>query len=100
MTMTDVFWYQPLCVTFQNGAERLFMGVHDALDFLENEWPMRKGIHYQKAISQCEAALRRTVSGDVAREAFVAACVEAALPCKSGNIASLRQSGRGIHVAA
>jgi hypothetical protein len=84
MTIIDIPWHQPVSVQLQNGAERRFIGAYDALDFLENEWPIRKGTHYQDAIRLCRSALTLSTSGAVAREAFLAACLEAALPWTPG----------------
>jgi hypothetical protein len=81
MQINDIPWRQSITVKLQNGAVRHFIGAYDALDFLENEWPLRKGSHYQNAITQCRAALSRAAPAEVAREAFIASCIEAALVC-------------------
>lgn len=47
--MREVPWRVPLSVTLQNGMNRQFCGVYDALDFLENEWPMH-GKHQARAV--------------------------------------------------
>ncbi|MCJ8518840.1 hypothetical protein ABID21_001730 [Pseudorhizobium tarimense] len=73
-------WRAPVNVRLQCGLERTFLSVHDALDFLENEWPLRRGERYQRAVRKCRAALRRLVPDEVAREAFIAACFEAGMP--------------------
>lgn len=85
MKIIDIPWLQPITVTLQSGAIRQFAGAYDALDFLENEWPVRKGPHYDNTISLCRAALNRTVSAEVAREAFIASCLEAGLAWTSGH---------------
>ncbi|MDH6266684.1 hypothetical protein M2360_002080 [Rhizobium sp. SG_E_25_P2] len=81
MQANDIPWRQPITVQLQNGAARHFSGAYDALDFLENEWPLRKGRHYLNALTQCRAALCRAAPAEVAREAFIASCIEAALVC-------------------
>ncbi|MBB1248029.1 MULTISPECIES: DUF982 domain-containing protein [unclassified Rhizobium] len=81
MQINDIPWRQTITVQLQNGAFRHFAGAYDALDFLENEWPVRKGRHYENAITQCRAALCRAAPVEVAREAFIASCIEAALVC-------------------
>lgn len=73
-------WQSPLTVRFQCGLERTFSSVYEALDFLENEWPVRRGARYGLAVKLCRRALNRAVPAAVAREAFVAACLEAGLP--------------------
>ena len=56
---------------------RMFSSVYEALDFLENEWPVKTGNRYRNAIAACRGALNRTTPVRVARDAFVAACYEA-----------------------
>jgi len=62
-------------VPMQNGLERRFASPHDAVDFLENEWPIK----YERVIKSCHGAINRQIPLAVSREAFVAACVEAEL---------------------
>ncbi|MBD9650191.1 DUF982 domain-containing protein [Ensifer sp. NPDC090286] len=72
-------WGVPLSVRLQSGAERLFSTVFDALDFLENEWPVRNGQTYKAAVDSCREALNGRAPASVAREAFVGACIEAGM---------------------
>jgi hypothetical protein len=81
--LADVYFSVPLHVVFSNGVTRTFDSVHDTLDFLENEWPLRQGERYKRACDKCRAALRRMTPIAVAREAFVAACLEAGLPVEA-----------------
>jgi len=60
--------------------ERTFTGIYDALDFLENEWPLRHGERHDRAVKTCRRALNGIVPAIVAREAFVAAYLEAGMP--------------------
>ncbi|MFN7093282.1 MAG: DUF982 domain-containing protein [Allorhizobium sp.] len=76
----DMPWRVPVNVRLQCGLEKTFLSVHDALDFLENEWPLRRGERYERALRKCRGALRRFVPLEVAREAFIAACFEAGMP--------------------
>lgn len=101
MKTIDIPWHQPIVVKLQSGAERRFAGAYDALDFLENEWPLRHGRHYDSAKSLCRAALNRTISSEVAREAFIASCLEAGLDCMSRvDIPSRAVTGRRFGAAA
>lgn len=100
MKIIDIPWHLPITVQFKNGTERRFMGAYDALDFLENEWPVRKGRHYESAKSLCRAALNRSISSEAAREAFIASCLEAGLPWTAGHDITPLSRGRHIHVAA
>jgi|EndMetStandDraft_4_1072995.scaffolds.fasta_scaffold162798_2 hypothetical protein len=100
MKIIDIPWHQPITVQLQNGTERRFTGAYDALDFLENEWPVRKGRHYESAKSLCRAALMRSIATEVAREAFIASCLEAGLPWTVGDSFVPPSRGRPVHVAA
>jgi hypothetical protein len=81
--LADIFFATPLHVHLSNGLSRTFDSVNDTLDFLENEWPLRHGERYKRACEKCHAALRRQTPVAVAREAFVAACLEAGLPVQA-----------------
>ncbi|MCV9965682.1 DUF982 domain-containing protein [Pararhizobium sp. BT-229] len=80
MTIRDIPWTHPLKVTLCSGLERTFSTVYEALDFLENEWPLKRGERYDRAVVCCQRALKRMTPPAVAREAFVAACLEAGMP--------------------
>lgn len=80
MAVRDVLWTHPLKVTLRSGLERTFGSVYEALDFLQNEWPLKQGERYGRAISSCRRALDRMTPAAVAREAFIAACQEADMP--------------------
>jgi hypothetical protein len=80
MAYHDVLWTLPLNVTLRAGFDRTFDSVYDASLFLENEWPLRRGEFYDRAVSACRRALNRTTPSTVAREAFIAACLEAGMP--------------------
>lgn len=79
MMLNSVRWFAPVMVSFLPGAERQFDCVHDALDYLEHEWPISGGRHREHAKRALRAALARQLSAEEAREAFVAACVEAGI---------------------
>jgi hypothetical protein len=80
MLLNEVPWTIPLTVRLSNGLTRNFTSVYEALDFLENEWPLRKGERYERAVRICRRALNRMMPAAVAREAFIAACLEAGMP--------------------
>jgi hypothetical protein len=93
MHIPEMPWSVPLLVRLQNGASRVFSSVYDALDFVENEWPLRRGQRYERAIRTCRGALNRTTPIAVAREAFIAACLEAGMPV-TGTVEYLQTSKR------
>ncbi|MBW8790719.1 DUF982 domain-containing protein [Rhizobium leguminosarum] len=80
MPLNDVPWVRPVRLRLQCGLERAFTSVYDALDFLENEWPLRHGERHDRAVKTCRGALNGIIPSMVAREAFVAACLEAGMP--------------------
>ncbi len=79
MPLNDVPWTRPVTVRLQCGLERIFIGIYDALDFLENEWPLRHGKRHDRAVKTCRRALNGIVPSIIAREAFVVACLEAGM---------------------
>ena len=80
MDSQDVLFRAPVRVRLQCGLERTFLRVYDALDYLEREWPLRRGERYKKAVDKCRGALSCFAPVEVAREAFIAACLEAGMP--------------------
>lgn len=81
--LADIYFSVPLRVSFPNGLTRSFESLHDTLDFLENEWPLRHGERYRRACDKCRAAIQRMTPVSIAREALVAACLEAGLPVQA-----------------
>ena len=83
MPIPDVPWPLAIAVRLQNGNEHIFHGPYDALDFLENEWPMRHGQKYIRAIRSCRGSLNKMTPLAVAREDFIAACLAAGMHAKT-----------------
>lgn len=79
MLLNEIPWMIPLTVRLSNGLTRTFGSV-EAVALLENEWPLRKGERYEQAVRTCRRALNRMTPAAVAREAFIAACLEAGVP--------------------
>ncbi|MDX0664471.1 DUF982 domain-containing protein [Sinorhizobium medicae] len=80
MLLNEIPWTIPLTVRLSNGLTHSFASVYEALDFLENEWPLRRGERYERAVRTCRRALNRMTPAAVAREAFIAVCLEAGMP--------------------
>jgi hypothetical protein len=80
MSRRDISWSQPLKVTLRAGMDRTFGSVYEALDFLEKEWPQKRGECYDHAVLTCRRGLNGLTTTEVAREAFIAACLEAGMP--------------------
>lgn len=81
MTLNAMPFAPPFRVELQGGLERIFLNVYDALDFLENEWPIRSGAAYQRALEACRNALEDGETCTAARFALLDACEEAGLNC-------------------
>jgi hypothetical protein len=88
MPARDVLWTLPLTVTLPSGLERTFSNVYEAALFLENEWPLKRGMRYDRAVSACRRALNQMTPLAVAREVFIAACLEANVPVAMAAIRS------------
>jgi hypothetical protein len=83
MAREDIHWSHPLKVTLQNGLVRRFENVYETLGFLESEWPLKRGEHYDRAVVMCRRTLARMTPPTVAREAFAAACREAGIAAET-----------------
>ncbi len=77
MMLNEVKWDAPVVISLENGAPRTFNGVYEAFDFLQHEWPSRHGKAYEQALRLCRASLLGSVSGEIARTAFVEASRDA-----------------------
>jgi hypothetical protein len=91
----DVLWTLPLKVILPSGLEHTFSNVYDAAIFLENEWPLKRGERYDRAVSACRRALNQMTPLAVAREMFIAACLEADVPVMMAASARDRSNQRG-----
>ncbi|CAN7501629.1 DUF982 domain-containing protein [Neorhizobium tomejilense] len=80
MNIPEMPFRAPVNIRLPNGLDHTFHNVYDALDFLENEWPLKRGERYDRAVQRCRAALKRIAPVEIAREAFIAACLEAGMP--------------------
>ena len=80
--MYDIPWSKPVRLEFPRRLPRMVEGPRDALDLLENEWPLHKGRHHATARDVCRAAIARLTSPDAAREIFISASIEAAVPIR------------------
>lgn len=79
MTEADFTWTVPVELELPCGLTRRFLNAYDALDFLDAEWPTRRGSAYERALRLCRNALRGPRAADLARSAFIAAADEAGM---------------------
>ena len=80
--MYDIPWSKPVRITFPRSRAHVVDGPVAALELLERDWPVRGGRHYQSAKEVCRAALARLTSPEAARETFISASIEAAVPIR------------------
>ncbi|CAN7578322.1 DUF982 domain-containing protein [Pararhizobium sp. LjRoot255] len=101
MAYHDVLWTLPLKITMDSGLERTFDSVCEASVFLENEWPLRRGEFHDGAVSACRRVLNRMTPATAAREAFIAACLEAGMPAiRAAPLPYARSNPLGTPVAS
>ena len=72
-------WPEPVEIRLQSGLNRTFREAFDALYFLEEEWPTRSGVAYERAKRWCRLAIETDEAADVARKAFIAAARQAGM---------------------
>jgi hypothetical protein len=96
MSKRDIPWSHPLKVTLRTGMDRTFGSVYDALDFLENEWPRKRGDFHDRAVLACRRGLNGLAPAEVAREAFIAACLEIGMPAVTAAPLPYRRLGHRV----
>ncbi len=99
MSPVDVLWESPVTIRLTTGLEKSFSSISDALDFLEFEWPSKRGAYHNSAVVACRNALKKMTPPAVAREYFFAACLEAGFKTKTVTAAGLAETG-GFHANA
>ncbi len=70
-------WCAPVNIRVGYGASELVRGPAQAYEYLTTKWPMERGPHYEMARQVCIAAVERRDASERAREAFIAASIEA-----------------------
>ncbi|CDZ73512.1 DUF982 domain-containing protein [Neorhizobium galegae] len=75
--IAGVQWSTPVAVRIGYGSPEMIENAADALEFLERRWPHERDKQYQAAKQACEGALFHSRSSSIAREAFIAAAIEA-----------------------
>ncbi len=77
--MKRITW-QPVKVKPHNGGARIITGPDEALNFLDHDWDGAEGEFYHEAKRNCRRALQKAINPERARQAFVGAFLDAALP--------------------
>ncbi|WP_374191448.1 DUF982 domain-containing protein [Rhizobium rhizogenes] len=74
-----MLWNAPVCVPIDDRFAWSVGGPEDAIHFLSMRWSSNKGTSYMRAKEKCLAAISHRIAVESAREAFVAACLDAHL---------------------
>ncbi len=70
-------WSGPVYVRIGHGSSETIDNAGSALRFLTLRWPTERGEKYNLACIVCANALERRASPEEAKEAFIAAAIEA-----------------------
>ena len=77
MLTFDIKWIAPIRVGLFEDDVIVVEGPMQALALLDDEWPAAGGKHHQTAIQECKLACHELGRSEKAREAFMAAALEA-----------------------
>lgn len=77
--MSSITWMKPIEFRTPTGGKISIAGPFEALVWLIERWPNRRGLHYISARSACRAAIAGRKSPEEARKHFDAAIKEAEL---------------------
>ncbi|SFB50957.1 Protein of unknown function [Rhizobium sp. NFR07] len=72
-------WQRPVHIQIRHGWPQRIDGPTRALLFMETEWPGPRGYHYHTARAACIGVTEQRCDSEVARDAFIAAAMEARL---------------------
>lgn len=70
-------WRHHVVLQWGDGRVERISGPSAALRAMEVKWPPHRGLHFVTAKAACIGALNRKCSAELAREAFIAAAIEA-----------------------
>jgi hypothetical protein len=70
-------WGTPVSIRIGTGPAEFIHNAQEGLDYLRERWPAIEGPHKLEAKKECEAALSRKADPKHARNAFIAAAIEA-----------------------
>jgi hypothetical protein len=75
----SIEWKELVYIRIRTGCADLIKGPNDAFAALNNRWPAEHGPHYHHAKRSCGIAAAGDLPAEVAREAFIAAALEASV---------------------
>lgn len=75
----SIEWKKLVYIRIGRGQPDIVTGPGDAFAALNNRWPAEHGPHYQDAKRICSMAAAGDLPAEEAREAFIAAALEASV---------------------
>jgi hypothetical protein len=75
--MTSSSWRAPVLVRIGFGSSEAVRSPTEAVDYLTSRWPHVESDHHRVALHKCRIASSGAIPGEVAREAFISAAIEA-----------------------
>ncbi len=79
MLKFDIKWIAPIRVGVFDNEATVVEGPMQALALLHEDWPAPGGKHHQLAMQECKLACHELGRSEKAREAFMAAALEAGI---------------------
>ncbi|WP_045682437.1 DUF982 domain-containing protein [Martelella endophytica] len=79
MTRLIAFWTSPVHIRAKDGHTLTIEGPSHAEDVLKSRWPVKQGPHFENALELCVRAGEQPGHLGQARDAFVAAALEAGM---------------------
>ena len=79
MLTFDIKWISPIRVALFEDDVNVVEGPMQALALLHDDWPAAGGKHHQAALQECQLACHELGKSEKAREAFMAAALEAGI---------------------
>ncbi|NNU48264.1 DUF982 domain-containing protein [Rhizobium sp. WYCCWR 11279] len=77
MSDHSAFWKKPISIDLDTGERMVLRSPQDALYTLISDWPVKGGVHQQRAIDFCRAWLAGRMPAETVRQAFILAALEA-----------------------
>ncbi|RWY85146.1 DUF982 domain-containing protein [Rhizobium leguminosarum] len=73
----SAFWENPILIDLDSGERLVLRSPQDALYALVSDWPVKGGVHQQRAVDFCRAWLAGRMPAETVRQAFILAALEA-----------------------
>ncbi|MDV4179925.1 DUF982 domain-containing protein [Rhizobium brockwellii] len=77
MSEHSAFWENPISIDLDSGERLVLRSPQDALYALVSDWPVKGGVHQQRAVDFCRAWLAGRMPAETVRQAFILAALEA-----------------------